>query len=70
MRILHSIGRACGKGLRSGVDGLIAGLDGLTRVVGYASDRFDTHWAQRTARLRSRRRPAGPRPLDLPFLHL
>ena len=70
MRVLHSIGRACGNGLRFSVGGLIAALDGLTLLVGRASDRFDAHWAQRTPQLRSRRRHDGPRPLDLPFLHL
>ncbi|WP_245268163.1 hypothetical protein [Methylorubrum extorquens] len=70
MRVLHSIGRACGNGLRFSVGGLIAALDGLTLLVGRASDRFDAHWAQRTPQLRSRRRQDGPRPLDLPFLHL
>lgn len=70
MRLLHSIGRAYGNGFRSGVGGLIAALDGLTLLVGRASDRFDARWAKRTTRLRSRRRQDGPRPLDLPFLHL
>ncbi|KQQ14785.1 hypothetical protein ASF53_09205 [Methylobacterium sp. Leaf123] len=71
MRVFHSVGRACGNGLRSGVGGLSAALDGLTLLVGRASDRFDAHWARRTTRLRSRRRQDGPRrPLDLPFLHL
>jgi hypothetical protein len=57
-------------GLRFSVGGLIAALDGLTLLVGRASDSFDAHWAQRTPQLRSRRRHDGPRPLDLPFLHL
>lgn len=70
MQFLRSIGRAGGHGLRAGVEGLIAGLDGLTLRVGRASDRVEAHLAQRTTRLRSRRRPDGPRPLDLPFLHL
>lgn len=70
MHIFRSIGRAGGRGLRTGVEGLIAGLDGLTRRVGRASDRVEAHLARRTTRLRARRRPDGPRPLDLPFLHL
>lgn len=70
MRVLHSIGRACGNCLRFSVGGLIAALDGLTLLVGRASDRFDAQWVQRTPQLRSRRRHDGPRPLDLPFLHL
>ncbi|TFZ55688.1 hypothetical protein E4V01_21785 [Methylorubrum sp. Q1] len=70
MRVFHSVGQVFGNGLRSGVGGLSAALDGLTLLVGRASDRFDAHWAQRTPQLRSLRRHDGPRPLDLPFLHL
>ena len=70
MHVLRSIGRACGNGLRAGIDGLITALDALTLRVGRASDRLEAGLARRTTRLRSRRRHDGPQPLDLPFLHL
>jgi hypothetical protein len=70
MHVLRSIGRACGNGLRTGVDGLIAVLDALTLRVGRASDRVEAGLARRTPQLRSRQRHEGPQPLNLPFLHL
>lgn len=69
MQVFHSIGQACGGGLRAGVGGLIAALDRLTLLVGRVSESVEASLARRTPHLRSRRRPDGRQPLDLPFLH-
>lgn len=70
MQVFRSIAHASGDGFRAGVDLLIAALDGLTRRVGHLSERVETGLRRRTPQLRSRARPGGRRPLDLPFLHL